>query len=201
MRYVAAGLTGPTATAWTRARCVVLASTLALAGCGENDTTASGTSRRQPPLQKEPSLQEGGVPERRRSTAPDGSRPPVPRGTRASRLETVVLARLGRVDPEATATEHAAVDDAHAQARFGRDTVQIDVYGPDLSPTGRRLRVEDYKGIATTLRRQSAATSYWSKCELLGFGRKALVLVYVDDPAQTVPEVHRALRCAADARR
>lgn len=192
-----------TATGWARARCVFLASTLALAGCGDNDTktSASGTSRTQPPLEKEPSLQEGGVSERPRSTPPAGSRSPVPRGTGASRLETVVLARLGRVDPEATGTEHAAVDDAHAQARFGQDTVQIDIYGPDLSPTGRRLRIEHYKGIATALRRQSGATTYWSKCELLGFRRKTLVLAYVDDPARTVPEVHRALRCAADARR
>lgn len=112
-----------------------------------------------------------------------------------------VVSRLGRVDPEATGTEHAAVDDAHAQARFDQDTVQIDLYGPEFLPEGRRLRVEEYEGISTTLVRRSGETVYSTKCRLRGFGDKTLVLAYVSEPARSVPAVHRALRCLGKANR
>lgn len=97
-------------------------------------------------------------------------------------------------DPRADNTEHAALDDAHAQAKFGQDRVQVDIYAPDLPPTGRALKTERYKGVKTTPRRQSGAVAYWSNCELERFGRKTIVLRYVDAPVRTVPAVHRALR-------
>lgn len=162
-----------TATGWARtSRGVVLASVLALAGCGDNDAkTPARTSSATQPSRPEPVV------------------------ARRQTLQYVVYARLRRVDPRADNTEHAALDDAHAQAKFGQDRVQIDVYAPDLPPTGRALKTERYKGVKATLRRESSAVAYWSKCEMEGFGRKTVVLRYVDAPVRTVPAVHRALRC------
>jgi hypothetical protein len=105
------------------------------------------------------------------------------------------------VDPRADQTEHAALHDAHAQATFGQDRVQIDIHAPDLRRTGRLVRTDGYNGIETMLPRESGAIRYWSTCELLGFGRKAVVLSHVDTPGRTVPAVHRALRCAVERRR
>lgn len=170
-----------TATGWGRtsrgAICAAGISVLGLAGCGGNDakTSARSPSVTQPPR-------------------------PGPALARRQNLQEVVYARLRRVDPRAANTEHGTLDDAHAQAKFDQDRVQIDIHAPDLPPAGRALQTERYKGVKATLRRQSGAVAYWSKCELEGFGRKTVVLRYVDAPVRTVPAVHRALRCKVTRR-
>ncbi len=146
---------------------------LSLAGCGGSDAKTSVRS---------PSVTQPPRPERALS--------------RGQNLQEAVYARLRRVDGRASNTEHAALDDAHAQARFAQDRVQVDIYAPDVRPTGRALRIESHNGIKTTLRRDlEPPIAYWSKCQMQGFGRTTIVLRYVDAPVRTVPAVHRALRC------
>jgi hypothetical protein len=154
-------------------RCVLSAqglSVLALAGCGSGDAEpAPLTSTLQP------------RPEEQSATQP---------------FETEVFARLRRVDPQARGTEHGALYDAHAQAKLGNDRVRMDIYPSRIPPLGRLLRVERFSHIRTSVRSGNGGRVYRFRCDIEGFGRKAVVLSSVATPAKTIPAAHRALGCS-----
>lgn len=163
-------------------RCVLSAlglSVLALVGCGGGgaEPSASVTSTGQPPPDERPAAQPGTQP-----------------------FETMIFARLRRVDPHARGTEHGALYDAHAQVRLGGDRVRLDIYPPQIAPRGRLLRVERFSDVRTSVRSANGGRLYRFRCDLEGFGRKAVVASAVATPARTIPAAHRALGCGAAGR-
>ena len=153
-------------------------SVLALVGCGSGDAEpAPLTSTLQPRPEEQSATQP--------STQP---------------FETEVFVRLRRVDPRAGGTEHGALYDAHAQAKLGNDRVRVDIYPSRIPPLGRLLRVERFSQIRTSVRVSNGGRVYRFRCDIEGFGRKAVVLSSVATPAQTIPAAHRALGCSTARR-